>query len=128
MQASERPTLAATRPSRRTEVRKKPKTDPPRAWNVVLLDDGDHTYEYVIRMMMELFAHGPEKAFTIAQAVDAEGRAVCLTTHKERAEFKRDQVLSYGKDALIAGCAGSMSAVIEPAEGDEYGQGPAGHD
>lgn len=27
------------------------RTQQPRAWNVVLLDDQDHTYEYVIRMM-----------------------------------------------------------------------------
>lgn len=112
----------------------KPRPDPrdepeqPRAWNVVLLDDQDHSYEYVIRMMQELFAHDPEKALKIARTVDEDGRAVCLTTHKEHAELKRDQIFAYGKDPLIAGSKGSMSAIIEPAEfgDDDSGEGREG--
>lgn len=98
------------------------RTRPPGAWNVVLLDDQEHTYEYVIRMMQELFGMDRGRALRIAETVDREGRAVCLTTHKEHAELKRDQILAYGKDPLIAACAGSMSAIIEPA--DEAGGGP----
>ncbi len=97
----------------------KPDTKQPRAWNVVLIDDDDHTYEYVIEMMGKLFAHGPERAYQIARAVDTAGRAVCLTTHKEHAELKRDQIHAYGRDARMARSAGSMSAVIEPAMGDD---------
>ena len=32
-------------------------------YHVILLNDDDHTYEYVIRMLGELFGHSPEKAF-----------------------------------------------------------------
>lgn len=110
------PPKPAPRPTRRTRPQDKPKTDQPVPWNVVLLDDDDHSYEYVIVMVQELFACPIEKAFAIAKAVDTDGRAVCLTTHKEHAELKRDQVLAFGKDPLIAGCKGSMSAIIEPAE------------
>lgn len=114
-----------TRTKRQT--REKPDTDPPKQWNVVLLDDDEHTYEYVIRMMQELFAHGLEKAFKIAQTVDHDGRAICLTTHKEHAELKRDQILAFGKDPLMAVSKGSMSAIIEPADfggdDDEIGGG-----
>ncbi len=96
-------------------------TEQPVPWNVVLIDDDHHTYEYVIRMMQELFAHPLEKAFEIAKKVDEDGRAVCLTTHKEHAELKRDQVLAFGPDKLMASSKGSMTCVIEPAEfgGDE---------
>lgn len=97
----------------------RPDTDQPRAWNVVLLDDDDHTYEYVIRMTQELFGYSPERAFRAAQHVDENGRVVLLTTHKEHAELKRDQILAYGKDPLLARSAGSMSAVIEPAAPDD---------
>lgn len=91
-------------------------------WNVVLLNDDDHTYEYVITMVQEVFAHGLEKSFQIAKTVDKDGRAILLTTHKEHAELKRDQILGYGADRLVAGCRGSMSAIIEPAEfGDDGG-------
>lgn len=88
----------------------------PHMWNVVLLDDQDHTYEYVIQMMQELFAHSKPRAQQVAKAVDTQGRAVCLTTHKEHAELKRDQIHGYGRDARIAACKGSMSAIIEPAD------------
>lgn len=85
-------------------------------WNVVLLDTDDHTYEYVIRMMQNLFGHTAERAMKIAETVDKDGRAVCLTTHKELAELKRDQVHAFGPDPLSKTAVGSMSALIEPAE------------
>jgi ATP-dependent Clp protease adaptor protein ClpS len=94
----------------------KPDTEPPRMWNVVLLDDDDHTYDYVIRMMQELFGKSLEQAYLMAKEVDTQGRVICLTTHKEHAELKRDQVLAYGKDVLLSRSKGSMSAVIEVVE------------
>ena len=81
---------------------------------MILWDDNDHSYEYVIEMMRAVFGHNIEKGFQIAKEVDSRGRAVCLTTTKEHAELKRDQIHSYGKDSLIARCAGSMTASIEP--------------
>lgn len=102
------------------DTRDKPDVDEPKRWHVVLLDDDDHSYDYVIKMVQELFRHPLERAFQIAVKVDSAGRAICLTTHKEHAELKRDQVSAYGPDRLIAGCKGSMSAIIEPADyGDD---------
>jgi len=107
-------------PRTRPQPKDKPKTEEPRRWNVVLLDDDQHTYDYVIAMVQEVFAHPREKAFQIAKSVDTVGRAICLTTHKEHAELKRDQIHAFGKDPLIASCKGSMSAIIEPADfGDD---------
>jgi ATP-dependent Clp protease adaptor protein ClpS len=48
--------------------------------------------------------------------VDTQDRAVCLTTHKEHAELKRDQIHAYGRDPRMDVSNGSMSAVIEPAD------------
>lgn len=92
----------------------------------MLLDDDDHSYEYVMAMVQELFKHPFEKAFLVAQTVDSQGRAVCLTTHKEHAELKRDQILAFGKDPLIASCKGSMSAIIEPADFGDDDETPGG--
>lgn len=85
-------------------------------FNVVLWDDNDHTYDYVIEMLMDIFHHSREKAFQMAVEVDTEGRVVVDTTTKERAELKRDQIHGYGKDWRLERCLGSMSATIEPAE------------
>ncbi|MCW5776976.1 MAG: ATP-dependent Clp protease adaptor ClpS [Phycisphaeraceae bacterium] len=94
----------------------KPETKRPRPWNVVLLDDDQHSYEYVIAMMQRLFGHQKERAFQIAKRVDTQGRAVVLTTHREHAELKVQQIHGFGADPFIASCKGSMSAVLEPAD------------
>ncbi|RMF85169.1 MAG: ATP-dependent Clp protease adaptor ClpS, partial [Planctomycetota bacterium] len=49
-------------------------------WHVVLLDDDDHTYEYVIEMLMKLFHHTPERAYEMACEVDSTGRVIVETT------------------------------------------------
>lgn len=97
-------------------VQKKNKTKPKKQprYNVVLWDDTDHSYQYVVMMMRKLFQHPAEKGFEIATQVDTRGKAICLTTTLEHAELKRDQIHSYGKDEMIARCKGSMSATIEP--------------
>lgn len=110
--------MMATDTETRSKTDTEKRSDQPRLWNVVLLDDQDHTYEYVIRMMQQLFGHSQEKAYSIAKRVDNDGRAVCLTTHREHAELKRDQIHAFGRDPLIAASAGPMSAVIEPADFD----------
>lgn len=85
-------------------------------YHVILLNDDDHTYEYVIRMLGELFGHSVEKAFLMAQEVNDTGRCIVDTTTKERAELKQEQIHAYGADPLSKNSQGSMSAVIEPAE------------
>ena len=85
-------------------------------YHVVLLNDDEHTYEYVIEMLGAIFHYPAEKAYQMAKEVDTTGRVIVLTTGLEQAEFKRDQIHAYGKDSRIPVCAGSMSAIVEPAE------------
>ena len=85
-------------------------------YHVILLDDDDHSYGYVIEMLMDIFGHSESTAYEMACEVDAKGRVIVNTTHKERAELKRDQIQSYGADRRIPHCKGSMSATIEAAE------------
>lgn len=101
-------------PQQRTQTTDdvRPKQQP--RYNVVLWNDDDHTYQYVIRMLAELFSHPPEKGFKMALEVDTTGRVITLTTTMEHAELKRDQIHAYGKDELLARSRGSMTATIEP--------------
>ncbi|MDA1013254.1 MAG: ATP-dependent Clp protease adaptor ClpS [Planctomycetota bacterium] len=85
-------------------------------YHVILLDDDDHSYEYVISMLRSLFGHSVEASYAMACEVDGSGRVIVDTTSKERAEFKRDQIHAYGADPLIKRSEGSMSATIEPAD------------
>ncbi|TWU27063.1 ATP-dependent Clp protease adaptor protein ClpS [Novipirellula galeiformis] len=98
----------------KVDHRKKPKAKKQPRYSVVLWDDSDHSYEYVVLMMKSVFRHPIETGFQIAKEVDNSGKAICLTTTLEHAELKRDQIHAFGKDELIARCKGSMSATIEP--------------
>jgi ATP-dependent Clp protease adaptor protein ClpS len=109
----DQPGTAVAKP--KAQKKKKPGRLPP--YNVILLNDDDHTHEYVIEMLKVLFAHPEETGVQMAKEVNSEGRVIVLTTHREKAEFKRDQIHSYGADIRVATCKGSMSALIEPAEG-----------
>lgn len=97
------------------DTQRKPLTLPP--WNVVLLDDNFHTYEYVMSMLRDLFGHPTSTCFKMAQEVDASGRVIVFSSHRERAELERYRILQYGADPLIPQCKGSMNAIIEPAQG-----------
>ena len=107
--------VTVAKPQTKPDPRRKPKQLPP--FNVVLLDDDDHTYEYVIEMLGAVFAYPLEKGFKLAEEVDSSGRVIVFTSHKELAELKCDQILAYGADPRISACKGSMRAIIEPAEG-----------
>lgn len=109
-------TKTITPPKTRKVTRKRPKTQLVPRYNVVLLDDNHHTYDYVIEMLMDIFGHSQSKAFQMACEVDSRGRVIVDTTNKERAEHKRDQIHSYGADWRIPHCKGSMSAEIEPVD------------
>ena len=84
-------------------------------YHVILLDDDDHSYDYVVEMLLTLFGHSHDTAFRMACEVDARGRVIVETTYKERAGLKRDQIQSFGADWRIPRCKGSMSAIVEPA-------------
>lgn len=83
-------------------------------YRVVLLDDDDHTYDYVIEMLQKVFIFSNEQALQHAQEVDAKGRTVLIVCELQEAEFGRDQVHSYGRDWRLPRSKGSMSATVEP--------------
>ena len=84
--------------------------------HVVLLDDEEHTYEYVVEMLMALFGHVRERAWNMAREVDRRGRAKVFTSNGEQAEHKRSQIQSYGADWRLDQSKGSMSAIVEQAD------------
>ena len=96
-----------------TKIQSNIKTIP--QYHVVLLDDNEHTYEYVIEMLTDIFGHSPQTAFEMALTVDTQKKVAVYTTYKERAEQKKRQIENYGADWRIPSCKGSMSTYIEPA-------------
>src|SRR5437762_14335774 len=77
-------------------------------YRVVLLDDDDHTYDYVIEMLQKLFVFSQEQAFNHAVEVDTHGRTILLTCALAEAEYARDQIHGFGPDRRMPRSKGSM--------------------
>jgi ATP-dependent Clp protease adaptor protein ClpS len=65
------PAPATTRESAAPKADNRRKKQP--RYHVVLWNDDDHTYQYVIAMLQKLFGHPPEKGYLLAKEVDVEG-------------------------------------------------------
>lgn len=109
MSATDTITLPETKQKNDEKVKKQP------PYHVLLHNDDDHSFDYVIAMLQKLFGHPRERGFQMAWEVHSNGKVVVDTTTKERAELKRDQIHAFGPDPMIPRCKGSMSATIEPS-------------
>jgi len=124
MSEAEENTPAVAEPVVTTRTLPRSKTDPKNQtrrlppYNVVILNDEEHTFDYVIELLIKLFGHGLPTAEALTWRVHNTGRAVVYTTHKEKAELKRDQVLAYGPDPRMSISKGPIGCYIEPAPTD----------
>jgi ATP-dependent Clp protease adaptor protein ClpS len=94
----------------------KPEKEP--RFHVILWNDDVHTFEYVIIMLNVLFGYPVEKGFQLAKEVHTRGRAIVFTSSLEQSEIKRDQILGFGPDILLAESKGSIIATLEKAADD----------
>jgi len=102
----------------KNQHRKKDKSKKEPRFNVILWNDDVHTFEYVIIMLHTLFGYPVEKGFQLALEVHTRGKAIIFTSSLEQAELKRDQVLGFGPDPLLAASQGSIIATLEKVAGD----------
>ena len=122
MSETEIPVEPKKRKARKRKTEKKPEeqTRPKRKkqplYRVVLWNDDDHTFDYVIRMMATIFKYDKAKGAQIAMRVHHHGKTDVATEPLEIAELRRDQIRSFGADALVKDCYTSMFATVEPAE------------
>ena len=100
-------------PKEKTDSASKTRRQPP--YNVIVLNDEEHTFEYVIDLLTKLFSHSLLIAEKLTWQIHNSGRAIVMTTHKELAELKCDQVLSFGPDPRMAKSKGPLGCYIEPA-------------
>jgi ATP-dependent Clp protease adaptor protein ClpS len=85
-------------------------------YHVVIWNDNDHTFDYVIEMLVKICKHSFAKAYDVTWQIDRLGKGIACTCHRELAELKRDQIIQYGGDSSIPDAKpASMRATIEPA-------------
>jgi ATP-dependent Clp protease adaptor protein ClpS len=76
-------------------------------YNVILLNDDYHTFEFVIYVICTVFKKELPEAFKITKSVHETGQGIVTTCTKERAELYLEQV---------EGPKGSIGCIMEPVE------------
>ena len=98
-----------------TEVENSTKDELGKLYHVIILNDDEHTFDYVIEMLQAVFNMPYATAMARTVEADTTGSAIVLTTNLEEAEKKRDQVHAYGPDWRMPNSRGSVAALVEPA-------------
>ncbi len=94
----------------------KPKKQPPYA--VVLLNDDEHTFQFVVETLGKVFGYPLEKCFTLTEQVHHQGRGIVWSGTLELAELKRDQIRSAGPDFYAAKTIEfPLGVTVEPLPG-----------
>jgi len=109
-------TLVDVRP--KIQRKKKNKSEKEPRFHVILWNDDVHTFEYVIIMLHTVFGYPVEKGLQLALEVHTYGKAVVFTSSLEQAELKRDKILGFGPDPLLAESQGSIIATLEKVADD----------
>jgi len=105
---------AATTPRSKPQKKSKVRRIPP--YNVVLLNDDDHTMDFVVEVLSKVFGYKLERCVQLTLLAHTSGRSVIWTGTKELAELKVEQVgtLHEKQDGADIG---PLGCDIEPAPG-----------
>jgi len=99
-----------------TDIDQSTKNQLSKLYHVIILNDEEHSFEYVIEMLQTVFKIPYATAFAHTMEADSTGSSIVLTTSLEEAEQKRDQVHAYGPDWRMPNSRGSVAALVEPAQ------------
>jgi ATP-dependent Clp protease adaptor protein ClpS len=100
-----------------TETDQETKDERSKLYHVIILNDEEHTFEYVVEMLQAIFAFPYATALAHTVEADRTGSSIVWTCGLEEAEQKRDQVHAYGPDWRMPNSRGSVAALVEPAAG-----------
>ena len=81
------------------EERQQQRVEPPRAYQVVMLNDDYTPMEFVVMVLQEHFHHGIDAATLIMLKIHHEGRAVCGVYTRDVAATKVELVLAEARRA-----------------------------
>src|SRR5262245_32936541 len=99
-----------------TENEQKTRDTLEKLYHVIILNDDEHTFDYVIEMLQAVFGFSFHTALASTTDADATGSSIVYTSRLEKAELKRDQVHAYGPDWRMPNSRGSVAALVEPAQ------------
>ena len=91
--------------------RRAQKVEPPKLYQVLMLNDDFTPMEFVVSVIQEFFSKDRETATQIMLKVHLDGRGVCGVYTRDVAQTKVDQVLDAAKEA-----GHPLQCVSEPAQ------------
>jgi len=97
----------------KTEVQEEVKTKTLRHWKVVLYNDEDHTYDYVVSVLVAVCGMAKEQAFRCAVEVDLCGRTTVFYGSHEDCKNVAAKINSWGPDHRLLRSRGSMNSAVE---------------
>ena len=113
--AVEGPPIPKQRPKKQP-ADAKPKQQPPFA--VILFNDEEHSFPYVIETLTKVFGYPPEKSYALTLQIHTDGKGIVWSGSQEVAELKRDQIRSAGPDFYAAKKVDfPLKATVEPLPG-----------
>jgi len=84
-------------------------------YHVIILNDDDHTIEYVVEMLQVAIGLSASDALARTLEADSTGSSVVRTCALSDAEKKRDLIHAYGPDWRLPPSRASVTALVEPA-------------
>lgn len=100
---SEGDTEAATETLTQTEL----------SYKIVLFNDEEHTYDYVVELLTRICKLSRENAFRCAVEVDMTGRTIVYYGSRPECERVCSQILQYGPDHRLPHSMTSMNAEVQ---------------
>ncbi len=80
---------------------------------VVLFDDEDHSYDYVVEMLTHCCEMSKDAAFYCALEVDMTGRTIVYYGDFDACKTVCDKILTYGPDHRMPRSMSSMNAEVQ---------------
>jgi ATP-dependent Clp protease adaptor protein ClpS len=99
------------------EIENIPEDRKEKLYHVIILNDDEHTYDYVIEMLQAVFGFSMATALQHTIEADTTGSSIVLSCGLEEAEMKRDRIHAFGPDWRMPNSRGSVAALVEAAAG-----------
>lgn len=84
------------------QVRPRQRTRKQPNYALIIENDDDHTFDYVVLVVSRVCGHSIEKALELVLHAHHSGEAMVWSGTLELAELKRDQIKEFGPDPFAA--------------------------
>ena len=108
-----KPVLTNTNPNPDGESETSTISKPQLNHKVVLYNDEQHTYDYVVEMLTDVCKLARDAAFRCAVEVDMTGRTIVYYGEEDDCQLVQAKICSYGADHRIPESMTSMDAEVQ---------------